>query len=133
MKESTRFSLTAGKRIDMRLSEKQELFLRLKSKLLIKLIDICDRTEGLTLRDGDAFRDSRVHGKYGEKFSYSAAYSMHKLKLAQDLNLIFNGQLADSSHYIEIGEWWEKQHELCRWGGRFDDFGHFSLSHDGRA
>ena len=117
----------------MTLGEKQELFFRLKSKLLVKALEICDR-EGITIRDGDSFRDTRVHGAYGEKKSYATAYSLHKLKLAKDLNFIKDGRLlAETKYFQELGEWWEQQHELCRWGGRFNDAGHFSLAHDGRA
>lgn len=127
----------------MKLGEKQELFFRLKAKLLAKALEICDR-EGITIRDGDSFRDPRVHGKYGVKVGYSATYSMHKLKMAQDLNFIKDGiLLSNASYFKELGEWWEKQNSLCRWGGRFKetspgagdgvDGGHFSLTHDGRS
>jgi hypothetical protein len=117
----------------MKLGEKQELFFRLKVRLLAKALEIADR-EGFTIRDGDSFRDPRVHGEYGEKKSYASANSLHKLKLAKDLNFIKDGRLmVKTSDFQELGEWWEKQHELCRWGGRFNDAGHFSLAHDGRA
>jgi hypothetical protein len=117
----------------MTLGEKQELFFRLEARLLSKALEICDR-EGITIRGGDAFRDARVHGIYGEKKSYASAYSLHKLKLARDLNFIKDGRLlVETKYFQELGEWWEKQHELCRWGGRFKDAGHFSLTHDGKA
>ena len=52
-----------------------------------KLILWCTENDiGLTL--GDGFRDERVHGKWGEKKGYGSAVSLHKLKLAQDLNVI---------------------------------------------
>ena len=56
----------------------------------------------------------------------------HHWKLAVDLLLFRDGDyLTDSESYRELGEWWEQQHELCRWGGRFSrpDGGHFSLQH----
>jgi hypothetical protein len=70
--------------------------------------------------------------------------SMHKLKIAVDLNLFMGGVWkVEPVDFKELGEWWEKQHELCRWGGRFGetspgagdgyDSNHFSLTHDGRA
>lgn len=117
----------------MKLGEQQELFLRLEARLIDKALEIGDRNN-FTVRGGDAFRDPRVHGAYGEKKSYSAASSMHKLKMARDLNFIRKGVLLNNrSEFIEIGEWWEKQHELCRWGGRWNDYGHFSLTYDGKA
>ena len=58
--------------------------------------------------------------------------SVHRLKLAQDIILFEHGKPRwDADAYLELGEWWEQQHELCRWGGRFRDPGHFSLTHRG--
>jgi len=42
--------------------------------------------EGIAYTEGDAFRDPRVHGEWGEKKAYGATFSCHKLKLADDLN-----------------------------------------------
>lgn len=70
--------------------------------------------------------------------------SLHQLGLAIDLKL-FAGQnfdpivkeygsytyLRQSSDYAPLGEWWEKQHSLARWGGRFGDGGHFSFEYKG--
>jgi len=59
---------------------------------------------------------------------------MHKLRLAEDLILDLNGVwLQKTEDYKVAGEIWESLHELCRWGGRFKDGNHFSLTHDGRA
>ena len=113
----------------MKLGQKQELFSKLIPKLITKAHEL-----GFDVRIGDLFRDPRVHGAYGEKIGYSSAYSMHKLKLAVDLNLLINNVMkVKTSNFQELGEWWEQQHELCRWGGRFKDGNHFSLTHDGRA
>jgi hypothetical protein len=81
---------------------------------------------------GDAFRDPRVHGKLGEKVGYGHRNSGHKNKLALDLNLFKDGKyLADTESHRPLGEWWEKQHELARWGGRFADGNHYSFEHEG--
>ena len=40
---------------------------------------------GIPVRVKDAYRDERVHGKWGEKKGYGAAFSLHKLSLAVDL------------------------------------------------
>jgi hypothetical protein len=111
----------------MKLGEKQELFMRLLPRLLDKAHEF-----GYEVRGGDLFRDPRVHGEMGEKKSYSNAYSCHKLKLAIDLNLFWEGEyLSSTKDHRKLGEWWEQQHELCCWGGRFEDGNHYSLTHEG--
>lgn len=111
----------------MTLGEKQELFMRLLPRLIDKAHEL-----GYQLRGGDLFRDERVHGKMGEKKSYSAANSCHKLKLAIDLNLFRDGEfLSSTEDHKALGEWWEQQHELSCWGGRFNDGNHYSITHEG--
>lgn len=111
----------------MKLGQKQELFMRLLPRLIDKAHEL-----GFEVRGGDMFRSPRVHGEFGEKKSYSAARSCHKLKLAVDLILFKDGKHCQSTDdHRELGEWWEKQHELCRWGGRFNDGNHYSLTHWG--
>ena len=63
--------------------------------------------------------------------------SLHGLCLAGHLEL-FEGRtyLEKTVDYMPLGEWWEQQHSLCRWGGRFTDPSdghHFSITFDGRA
>lgn len=58
--------------------------------------------------------------------------SIHQLGLALDGILWRDGiYLTQTKDYEPLGEWWEKQHELCRWGGRFRDGNHFSMEHNG--
>lgn len=113
----------------MKLGEKQELFMRLLSRLIDKVHEL-----GFEIRGGDLFRDPRVHGEFGEKKGYGASRSCHKLKLAIDLNLTRDGVfLTDTDDHREIGEYWKKQHHLCRWGGDFHrpDGNHYSIEHYG--
>jgi len=111
----------------MILGKKQELF----SRQVPRLIDEAHRL-GFEIRLGDTYRDPRAHGGFGDKKSYSSAKSCHKLKLAIDLLLFSEGEyLTDTEDYRELGEWWEKQHEDNRWGGRFQDGNHFSMTHYG--
>lgn len=111
----------------MTLGEKQELFMRLLPRLIDKAHEL-----GFEIRGGDLFRDPRVHGQVGEKKSYSAASSCHKMKLAIDLNLFRDGEyLTTTEDHRLLGEWWEQQHALTCWGGRFSDANHYSLTHEG--
>ena len=113
----------------MNLGEKQELFMRLLPRLIDKAHEM-----GYEVRGGDMFRDPRQHGAFGQKGGYGAARSCHKLKLAIDLNIFQGGVwLSKTEDHAALGEWWEQQHELCRWGGRFNDGNHYSLEHDGTA
>jgi len=60
--------------------------------------------------------------------------SLHCDRLAIDLLLFKDGiYLTGTDDYKTLGEWWEKQNPLCRWGGRFEDGNHFSITHEGRA
>lgn len=92
------------------------------------------REKGYGLTLGDGYRDPRLHGKFGESKGYGHKHSMHKVRLAQDLNLKLEGvYIKDSEHpvYLELGEFWESLHPDARWGGRFGDANHFSFTHWG--
>lgn len=111
----------------MTLGEKQRLFARLVPRLIDKLHEL-----GFEATLGDAFRDPRVHGAVGVKLGYGHPKSAHKQKLAIDLNLFKAGVFQESTEaHRPLGEWWEQQHELARWGGRFNDGNHYSLEHEG--
>jgi hypothetical protein len=73
-----------------------------------------------------------------EQAAWNAAHgigiknSLHRRRMAIDLNLFKNGVLLTKSEdYRPLGEWWEGQHPLARWGGRFGDGNHFSLEFGG--
>lgn len=111
----------------MKLGEKQELFASMIPSLIQKAQEL-----GFTVRVGDMFRDPRMHGEFGDKKGYGHRNSCHKLKLAVDLNLFKDGEYkASTEDHKELGEWWELQHDLCKWGGRFNDGNHYSLTHWG--
>lgn len=113
----------------MRLGKKQELFMRLLPLLINKAHEL-----GFEIRGGDLFRDPRAFGYMGENLLgvYGHKYSAHKLKLAIDLNLMKNNKLITTTKgHEELGKWWELQHQLCSWGGRFSDGNHYSLTHNG--
>jgi len=61
-------------------------------------------------------------------------HSLHKSKLAIDLNLFDKDgkYLSSTEDHRILGEWWEQQHELACWGGRFNDGNHYSFTRWGR-
>lgn len=99
--------------------------------LVPRLIDKA-RELGNEVTFGDAYRDPRVHGAIGVKLGYGHPKSGHKYRIAIDLNLFRDGKFLDSTEdHRELGEWWEKQHPLARWGGRFNDGNHYSFEYQG--
>lgn len=115
----------------MTLGQKQRLF----TKLVAQLIQYA-YAQGYELTLGDAYRDPRVHGDVGVKKSYSSANSVHKQRLAIDLNLFKGGVYQTSTEaHKPLGEYWKSLHPLCRWGGDFGtpDGNHYSMTHEGRA
>lgn len=109
----------------MSLSKKQRRFTECICVLIAWGIE-----RGYEFTFGDAYRDKRVHGDFGEKKSYAASKSIHKIRLAVDLNLFADGEyITDGDHeaYQALGEFWESLDSDARWGGRFKDANHFSF------
>lgn len=112
----------------MTLGQKQRKFTLMVAQLIQWAYE-----KGYELTLGDAYRDPRVHGEVGAKKSYSSANSLHKERLAIDLNLFKNQvYLTSTEDYLPLGEYWESIGGA--WGGRFSqaDGNHFSLEHNGR-
>lgn len=100
------------------LLEKQQRFTRMVALLIQKANEL-----GYELTLGDAFRDNRV--------TYGNPRSLHRLRLAIDLNLFKDGKyLTTSDDHLPLGEFWESMGGT--WGGRFNDGNHYSLAHNGR-
>jgi len=96
-----------------KLLNKQQEFTRMVPRLL----DYAESLGyGITL--GDAYRDPRC--------SYGSRKSLHKKRLAIDLNLFIDGvyQTSTSAHK-KLGEYWESLGGT--WGGRFKDGNHYEL------
>lgn len=108
------------------LGQKQRRFGRMVAQLLNKALEM-----GFEYTFGDAFRDPRVFGEWGTKRSvYGATRSVHKQRLAIDLNLFKDGKyLAATEDHRPLGEWWESIGGT--WGGRWNDGNHYSLEHNG--
>lgn len=109
-----------------RLGEKQRIFTRMVADLILFAYE-----RGYELSLGDAYRDHRVFGAPGVKRNYSSANSLHKERLAIDLNLFKDGKYLDKTEdHKELGEFWEGIGGT--WGGRFNDGNHYSVMHNGR-
>ncbi len=111
----------------MTLREKQSLFVRLVGLLIAEAYD-----RGYELTFGEALRtpeQAKINAGNGKGISNS----LHLIKLAIDLNLFKDGRyLSSTEDHRALGEWWEKLHPMCRWGGRFNDGNHYSIEHEGR-
>lgn len=111
----------------MSLRKLQSEFALSISKLIQKAYEL-----GYEVTIGDAYRDPRLHGNLGVKLGYGHAKSAHKVRLAIDLNLFKDGEFLEGSEaHQQLGEWWESQHPLARWGGRFNDGNHYSFEYNG--
>lgn len=111
----------------MTLRQQQSLFVRLVGNLIEHAY-----ASGYEFTFGEAWRtpeQARLNAAAGRGISNS----LHIDRLAIDLNLFKDGEfLASTEAHRPLGEWWEKQHSLARWGGRFNDGNHYSLSWQGR-
>ena len=133
----------------MKLGEKQELFASMLPSLILKAIELDYKVRvGEVLRFEQQARwnsehcrkckQTKAHRNHPGSHKFRAIgilHSLHRQKLAVDLILFRGGNPCwDSESYRELGEWWEKQNTLCRWGGRFrnPDGGHFSVTHGDR-
>lgn len=111
----------------MSLRKLQSEFTQLVPRLIDKAFEM-----GYEVTLGDAYRDPRVHGDLGARKSYSHPRSAHKVRLALDLNLFKDGEYLEGGEaHRPLGEWWEQQHPLARWGGRFSDGNHYSFEYQG--
>lgn len=111
----------------MTLGQKQRLFARLVAGLIEHVYD-----SGYEVTLGEAWRPPVTAEAYA-KAGKGIANSLHIDKLAIDLNLFLKGVYQpDTEAHRQFGEWWELLHPLCRWGGRFGDGNHYSLTHEGR-
>lgn len=114
------------------MSELSELQMQFSEKIV--QLECFILSNGWRFTDGDAYRDERVHGKFGVSGGYGSKNSVHKLRLARDINLRINNKyVKDGScdEYKLLGAYWEASHPLARWGGRFNDANHFSFEYNG--
>lgn len=77
----------------------------------------------IKVRLKDSFRDERLHGKWGEKKGYGAAFSVHKLGLAADL------YTENESDHVKLHDKWDKMGGSARIES---DMNHYSMEWNGR-
>lgn len=112
---------------DLTLGQKQRLFAKHVGELLRHIYEC-----GYEVSLDWAYRPPEVAAYYAD-LGIGIRSSLHTMKLAVDLNLFLDGKwLRETESHKGFGEWWEKQHELARWGGRFGDGNHYSFEHQGR-
>ena len=105
----------------MTLREKRCLFSRLFAQLVLR---------GVTMGFEVAIDQVRRSKQEAERLGFPR--SLHCRGLAGDLLLYREGKyLRATKDHEALGRWWEAQHELCCWGGRFSDGGHYSITHGG--
>lgn len=105
----------------MTLRQKQSLFARMVALLILKAYELGYEVTLAWAYDPPDSGSGRSPG------------SLHRVRLAIDLNLFKDGRyLSTTEAHRQLGEWWEQQHPLARWGGRFNDGNHYSLEHGGR-
>jgi len=108
------------------LGEQQRLFSRQVEALLG-----CIHQHGCECTLDWAYRPPEVAAYY-ESIGVGIRNSLHTMKLAIDLNLFKDGVwLRSTEDHRFFGEWFEKQHPLNRWGGRWGDGNHYSSTRDG--
>lgn len=112
----------------MTLSEAQRAFALQAAKLIVHIYEV-----GYEVSLGEAWRSPETAAA-NAKAGTGIVNSLHIKKLAIDLNLFKDGiYLSTSEAHRPFGEWWEKQHPLARWGGRFKrpDGNHYSFEWGG--
>lgn len=117
------------------LSDKQKLMTWCLPLLLNRI-----HNEGYECTLGDAYRDERSHGGFGEVIKsvlggrvYGRRWSVHKIRLAIDLNLFKDGvYLTQTEDHKVFGLFWESLDPGCRWGGHYNDGNHYSIIYRGR-
>lgn len=113
----------------MNLIQKQKLFSKLISELILKAIEL-----GYEITLGEAWRPDETAKLYKER-GIGIDNSLHRIRLAFDLNVFKDDKLLTKTEdYREVGELWESMSGEgfeCAWGGRFSkgDGNHFSISH----
>jgi hypothetical protein len=111
---------------ELSLGQKQRLFSKLLATFILYVYE-----HGHEVSMDWCYRPPEVAAYYAS-IGIGIRSSLHTMKLAADLNLFKDGVwLRSTEDWRFFGEYWEKMHPLCCWGGRFGDGNHFSITHGG--
>jgi hypothetical protein len=111
----------------MTLRQKQSIFAIYVARLILKANEM-----GYEVTFAEAYRSPEEADRLAQA-GRGIKTSLHTSRLAIDLNLFRDGKYLNSTKaHTPLGEWWERQHPLARWGGRFNDGNHYSFEHGGR-
>lgn len=109
------------------LRQKQSRFAR-GVALLIQYAEV----RGYEVTLGEAWRTPE-QARRNASAGRGIASSLHRDRLAIDLNLFRNGRwLSSTESHRPLGEFWESLGDDYHWGGRFGDGNHYSIGHRGR-
>ena len=115
--------------------KKQARFLYLKAHLVFFA-----HFDGLCLveYEGCVMPDRKTRAGRKVKDGVHMRLSLHYSRMASDFVLydVESGKPVNNGsdrRWLRLGKYWESLDPLCRWGGRFRDSNHFSLSHGGRS
>lgn len=112
----------------MSLRQKQSIFAFLSARLMLYMNE-----NGYEFTYGETYRSPEEAARLVKLYKAgkgpkATLNSLHSKKLAIDLNLFKNGKyLSDTESHRMFGEWWERQHINCRWGGRYGDGNHYEF------
>ena len=108
----------------MSLSSRQAVFARNVARLIEHIFS----HDGHAITFGEAWRPADVAEIY-EKQGRGIRNSLHCKRLAIDLNLFLDGEYLTSSEAHRVfGDFWESLHPANKWGGRWGDGNHFSMT-----
>ena len=108
--------------------EKRTRFSFMLARLLLYMNE-----NGYGFTVGEVYRSPeearRLYNLYKEgKGPRASLSSLHTKGQAVDINLFKDGKyLASIEAHRMFGDWWERQHSHCRWGGRYGDGNHYEF------
>lgn len=107
----------------MTLRQQQSVFAFLVARLMLFMNE-----NGYEFTLGEARRTKEMAEWYAKQ-GKGIKNSLHIKQLAIDINLFKDGKYLTTTESHKIfGEWWERQHARCRWGGRFNDGNHYEFT-----
>ena len=107
----------------MTLRQKQSVFAFLVARLILTANE-----NGYEVTLNEVYRPKEMAEIYAKK-GIGIKDSLHIKKLAVDINLFKDGvYLKTTENHRFLGEWWERQHSNCRWGGRWNDGNHYEFT-----